>query len=195
MKYKINTAFYCLLLIAFPIFSCKKEDDSKKEWGIALVFMPQAAILNGGADNNYPVPLYNNASTDNFILDSVTNTLTIPLSVYRSGLQSLDGYSVKAEEYIDTTNQIIAGGTILDAVLLPMDVYTLPATVSVPDGKRESNFTLSIDRKRLVAEYPEYYFNNIVLVIGISNPTKYELNPLLSKTTIIIDGKSFMPHP
>ena len=196
MKHKFQYPGYIfLLLFILAVFSCRKQDDAQKEWGAPLIYMPQAAILNGGTNNQYPVPLFNNASTNNYTVDSAAGVLTIPLSVYRSGLQALNGYSVNIQAFPDTTNEIIAEAGIPDAVLLPADVYTLPENISVPSGKREAGFSLTIDLKKLIAEYPDYYFNKMVLEVGISDPSAYDLNMALSKTTVILDGKSFMPAP
>lgn len=183
-----------LLLICFSVSlsSCGKEDN-EQEWGDAKVYMPQAAILNGGLDNNYPVPLNNNASTENYTIDESTNTLRIVLGVYRSGLQKLESFSVAVG--VDQAATIAALPNIARGVELPADVYSLPTETEVKDGERESIFYLSVDLNKLIADHPGYARNKMVLVVGLSNPSKYELNENLAKTTVIIDGASFMPAP
>jgi hypothetical protein len=187
-----NTAYLCVALFLLVLSACE-PDDNEKEWGVAKVYMPQAAILNGGLSNDYPVPLSNNASTENYEIDPVTNTLKITLGVYRSGLSSLKAYSVSVQADIDASNAAV--GSINKGILLPADTYSLPSTVSVPDGEREAVFSLNVDLNKLISDYPSYGGGKLVLVVGISDPTKYELNPKLSKTTIIIDGPSFLPAP
>lgn len=189
---KRNITFSIILLSALIYMSCIKGDN-QKEWGISKIYMPQASILDGGVTNNYPVPL--NKGINNYLLDTVKNTIDIDLGVYRSGLEALKSYSVKVAADTDTTNKIITGGTIANAVLLPADVYTLPTSVSVPDGQREAIFYLTIDRAKLIEKYSGYYGNNLLLTVGISNPSTYELNQSLSKTTIVIDSKVFIPAP
>lgn len=187
-----NIAYSIMLLVATVFVSCEKGD-YQKEWGLSKIYMPQASIKDGGNTHDYPVPLNN--GINNYILDTVKNTIDIPLGVYRSGLEVLQSYSVKFGVDVDSTNQTITAGSISQAVILPSDVYTIPADITVPDGKREATFYLTIDREKLIANYPQYYKKQLVLVVGISDPTKYELNQSLSKTTVIIDGAFFMPTP
>jgi hypothetical protein len=191
MKNKIIT-YGIIFLTVLILFSCEKSDNQIK-WGNSMIYMPQANILDGGFTHNYSVPLNNDS--DNYLLDTVKNTINIYLGVYRSGLAALNSYSVKVAADIDTTNQIIADGTIANAVLLPADVYTLPTDVSVPDGQRETTFYLTIDRAKLIANYSSYFDKKLLLTVGISNPSRYTLNQSLSKTTIIIDAANFMPTP
>ena len=189
---KRNIIFSLILLTVIVYISCIKGDN-QKAWGISKIYMPQASMLDGGRTNNYPVPLNN--GVNNYLLDTVKNTIDIDLGVYRSGLEALNSYSVKVTADIDTTNQIIAGGSIANAVLLPADVYTLPTDVSVPNGQREASFHLTIDRTKLIANYSNYYSKKLLLTVGISNPSRYDLNQSISKTVIIINAANFMPVP
>lgn len=191
MKNIIKNIAYSIISLAILIFVSCEKSDNQKEWGISKIYMPQASILDGGITHDYPVPL--NRGSNNYILDSLKNTINIVLGVYRSGLENLKSYSVTVAADIDTTNQIITGGTITDAVLLPSDVYTLPTTVSVPDGQRQSIFYLIIDRAKLIEKYSSYKGKQLLLTVGISNASRYQLNQSLSKTVIIIDSGFFMP--
>ena len=189
---KRNITYSILLLTAFVYISCQKGDN-QKGWGLSKIYMPQASIKDGGITNNYAVPLNN--GINNYVIDSVKNTIDIPLGVYRSGLEELKSYTVKVTTNVDTTNQIVAGGTISNAVLLPADVYTLPSEVSVPDGQRETIFHLTIDRAKLIANYGNYNNKKLLLTVRISNPSRYVLNQSISKTVIIINAATFMPVP
>ena len=191
MKYNLNKipALCCLLLAAVFMFSCE-EDDNKKEWGNTKVYMPQAAMLNGGlTNNNYPVPLNNNAATKNYKLDEANKILQVYLGVYRSGLQKLESYSVQVAADNAATASYVAGNA--NRIALPSDAYTLPDNATVPDGERETIFYLTVDLKKLGEDFLS---KNIVLIVGISNPSKYELNESLSKTTVIINGSFFLPN-
>jgi len=170
--------------------SCGK-DDSKQQWGSALVYMPQAAMGDGANSNVYNVPLNNNALTKNYSMDYVTNTLNIFLGVYRSGLQPLQAFSVDVN--VDEAATAEAVSNTIRGIELPAEVYTLPTKVTVENGEREKVFYLSIDMAKLLEDYPLYAKNRMVLVVGISNPTKYVLNDKLSQTTVVIDGASFLP--
>jgi hypothetical protein len=189
---KRNIIFSVILLTALIYISCIKGDN-QKAWGLSKIYMPQAAITNGGTSINYAVPLNNGIR--NYLIDTVKNTIDVDLGVYRSGLESLSSYSVKVAADIDTTNKVITGGTIANSVLLPSDVYTLPTDVLVPDGQREATFHLTIDRAKLIANYGSYYSKKLILTVRISNPSRYVLNQSLSKTVIVIDAASFMPVP
>lgn len=183
-----------IFFILIVIVSCEK-DDSDKNWGVAKIYMPQAAVVSGGINNNYPVPWSSGYGVNNYEIDSTENTIKIVLGVYQSGIRPIGGYSVHIAANVDTTNQIVDGGSVNDGVLLPEDVYTLPEEISVPDGQREATFYLTIDRSKLIAEYPDYYNKKLLLAVNISNASKYELNDALSTTVVVIDAKEFMPEP
>lgn len=190
MKYQLNKIpmMCCLILVNLIMLSCEK-DDNKIEWGFAKIYMPQASILNGGLINNdYPVPLNNNASTKNYKLDEANNILSVYLGVYRSGLQKLESYSVHVAADSAATAAYVTGKSNMAA--LPSDAYTLPGIVTIPSGERETTFYLTVDLNKLGADLSS---KSIVLVVGISNPSKYELNESLSKTTVIIDSSFFLP--
>lgn len=190
MKYQLNKIpmLCCFILATVIMLSCE-EDDNEKEWGFAKIYMPQASILNGGlSNNNYPVPLNNNASTKNYKLDEANKILYVYLGVYRSGLQKLESYSVQVAADNEATAAYVAGNST--RAVLPSDAYTLPDIVTVPNGERETTFYLTVDLEKLGTDFSS---KSIVLVVGISNPSKYELNESLSKTTVIIDGSFFLP--
>jgi hypothetical protein len=103
--------------------------------------------------------------------------------VLASGEQANAGFTVNVSANNDTTNQIINGGTIANAVLLADSMYTLPSTVTVPAGKNSASFLLSIDSKALEA----YAGKTVLLTVQLSNPTKYMLNTTLDKTVVEIN--------
>ena len=190
MKFQLNKMpmMCCLILATVILFSCE-DDDNKKEWGNTLIYMPQAAILNGGlTSNDYPVPFNNNLATKNYEFNESSKLLTIFLGVYRSGMQKLESYSVQIAA--DDAATTIAAARFSNGVVLPNSAYTLPNNITVPNGEREAIFNLTVDMSKLEQDFSS---NRIVLVVGLSNPSKYELNESLSKTTIIIDGSFFLP--
>lgn len=173
-----------LALFFFGLNSCE-EADSEKEWGIAKVYMPQAAIKSG-AHSNYEVPSGTSEFNKNYFIEN--NNIKVVLGVYRSGLQELESFSVDVAVRADTLNQLITDGTLADAVALPDDTYTLPGTLTVASGERESIFYLSIDRQKLMNDYPSYVGMRLALAVSIANPSKYELNRSLSTTIVIVNG-------
>lgn len=188
---RINKFFLLgvVILILNGFTSCE-QDASEVKWGIAKIYMPQASILNGGLNNNYPVPLNNNAATKNYEIDSINKVLNVDLGVYRSGLQSLEAYSVKVQSYADSTTKVVAQTP--NSIELPADTYTLPTEVSVKNGERQTTFYLSVNLNALSTKYSNYATKKLCLVVGISDPTKYELNLNLSRTNVIIDASVFM---
>lgn len=191
---KYNILFNILFfLVSSAVLTSCGEDDSEKEWGNTLVYMPQAAMLNGGLSNTYPVPFSDHMPTANYVIDEKTNKLRIVLGVYRSGLQKLESFSVNVK--VDTEATIAAASSTIRGVVLPQELYSLPQEVNVNDGEREKVFYLDIDLEKLTTDYSIYSKNKLVLVVGIGEPSKYELNEKLSKTTIVIDGSTFIPAP
>jgi len=80
------------------------------------------------------------------------------------------------------------------AMALSDDLYELPAQITVPDGQRETTFNLKVDMNKLEAAFSTNFdTRNIVLVVGLSDNSKYDLNPTLAKTTVIIDRNFFAP--
>lgn len=183
MKKMIRIA--AIAAVTLMLGACEKQQD----WGIKLVYMPQAAMYNGGLTNEYPVPMPN-ASTPNYRL-SEDNIMTIPLGVYRSGLGDLEAFSVKVSADAEATTQALT--SVSRAVALPDDCYTLPETAEIADGERESIFYLTVDIRKIIDEHPEFNKNKMVLAVTISDPSKYELNENLNTTIVSIEGSEFLP--
>ena len=159
--------------------------EEKQEWGIKKIYMPQAAIANN-INHEYPVPMTGQQDKNYSVEDGKLN---IFLGVYRSGQGDLRAYSV--DIYHDAAASSSAAGTG-NRVAVPQNYLTYPSQVSVADGQRQNTFLLSIDLESLKAEHPEYAEKELIVVIGIANPTLYELNEDISKTTIVIDGSVFI---
>jgi hypothetical protein len=183
--------FHQILIFAALFFMVACEKDANEiEYGNPLIYMPQAAIFSGGLNNNYPVPGPN--TVQNYRIDSINNKVDIYLGVYRAGLQALEAYSVEVYANNDTLNSLIADSVFANAAPLPESVCSFPSTVSVVDGEREKTFYLTIDKAKLNSEYAELKGKTLVYVVGIKNPTNYELNPNLSSTVILINSVNFI---
>ena len=158
-----------VLLLACGAASCQKAD-SERPWGNALIYMPQAnytpyVVPNGGTAQQ---------SNKNYSVDAQAGKVRIFLGIYRSGLEELQAYMVSVSE-----------GTVpLDGTtLLPDGTYTLPSSVSCPDGKRDATFYLSVD----IAYLKAHADKDFSLPVTISNPTRYALNEKLATTQVLID--------
>lgn len=165
--------------------ACEEQED----WGIKKIYMPQASMLNGGLTNEYPVPMPS-LPVDNYRIDK-SGMLDVILGVYRSGKGDLRSYQV--EVFVDEEATARAVAATDRGIALPRELCTLPDRVSVPDGDRQETFDLQIDLPRLIEEYPEYNKNRMIVVVGIRNPSRWELNESLSRTTVIVEGSAFLP--
>jgi|GEM_PF-1097632 hypothetical protein len=179
----INTAifFAATILLIMTMNSCDKGYNDAS-FGYNYIYMPQATV-SGGLNLNYLVPAGLDSATFNYQVDTINHKINVYLGVSASGEQANAGFTVNVSANNDTTNQIINGGTIANAVLLADSMYTLPSTVTVPAGKHSASFLLSIDSKALEA----YAGKTVLLTVQLSNPTKYILNTTLDKTVVEIN--------
>jgi len=161
------------------LVGCAKEDGNG-DFGLAYIYMPQAAT-SGNDDGRYEVPSGKEMTYNFNVKDGKLNVF---LGVVRSGKLSSEGFSVDVKVLTDTTNQIIASGDIEDAMLLPATIYSLPNKVSVSDGYW-ATFYLLVDTTAIKND--AYTGKNLVLVVGIANPDKFELSNKNICTVVIID--------
>lgn len=159
----------CLSLLIATLFSCG-EADSEKEWGSALIYMPQATY----GDNKYVVPNDGTALQYNQNYAVSGDRVNVFLGVYRSGLAALGAYSVK----ISSGDARQTGYT-----RLPEGVFTLPEQVSVTSGNREKTFYLSVDLNFLRSNKG----TNYSLAVSLSEPTNYALNTDISTVFVLIN--------
>jgi hypothetical protein len=132
--------------------------------------MPQAnydpyVVPNGGTQEQMNI---------NYRVDKAAGKMQIFLGIYRSGLEEFLAYEVS----------VSTGTTTLDGTtLLPETAYTIPSTVSCPDGKRDATFYLSVNIEYL-QDNPTTDFS---LPVTISNPTRYSLHESLITTSVRIN--------
>lgn len=166
--------FFSVLLLACGAASCQKAD-SERPWGSAVIYMPQAsytpyAVPNGGTTQQ---------SNKNYSVDKDAGKVRIFLGIYRAGLEELQAYMV----------YVSAGTVPLDGTtLLPDGAYTLPSSVSCPDGKRDATFFLTVDIAYLKANADK----DFSLPVTISDPTRYALNEKLTTTQVRIDTSELL---
>lgn len=186
MKILRNTVLMLVLgCIGVYMTSCEKAD-SKENFGYNYIYIPQATAAGGG-NVNYLVPSGNDASNFNFKIDAGNNKVNVVLGVSCSGKNVSNGYTVGITTQTDTVTQLISNGTLKkDAktvVLLPAAAYSLPATLSVPEGQYMTSFYLSIDEAALKT----YAGQKVALCVALTNSTGYKINPTYSKVIILID--------
>ncbi len=187
---KVKIFLTIILGILLAVLNSCDKDDSDTQWGNSKIYMPQASLLNGGLSNEYPVPFNKDTVHKNYEFDPATKTLKIPLSVYRSGLENMESFSVKVKA--DAVASADAAKNVPRGVVLPEGTYSLPSEVSVESGSREKTFFLTVDLQKVVDANASNKTRILVLVVGINDPTKYELNEKLSKTIVVIDARVFL---
>lgn len=191
MKFNNITIGVLLLSIFFTgMISCEK-DDSKMAYGFSKIYMPQAISLSAGVNNNYPVPSGTDSSTYNYYISSKDNKVNVILGTYLSG-PAIEPYSVDISVDNDTVQQMFAT-QILDTtyMLMPAGMYSLPARLDVTG--RSGTFDLAIDIAQLKSD--TYKGKKLVLAVKIANPTKFELNPALSTTIVMVDVDALVIGP
>ncbi|MFC2115858.1 BT_3987 domain-containing protein [Bacteroidota bacterium] len=157
------------ILLAILIITACEKPATEEEWGYSLLYIPQAVLQSGGANNNFYVELNASSSPDTSIV----------VGLYRSGMAPVEAVSVELSVDADSLNQAISGGLISNAVLLDPMYYQLPATLSLKAGNR-SNYDYIVIHKDLLWNDTEPDDMRFILPVRISNPTLYELNEDLS---------------
>jgi hypothetical protein len=182
MKSKICSTIIAIAWVAAGFTACD-SGDGKADYGIAVLYMPQA-VSGGGIDNTYAVPSGDGEYTYNFKIDEGQNRLNIILGVLRSGLLPNEAYTVDVVSRSDTTVQIVQSGSIENALALPEEWYEIPSRVSVPGDKNGETFYLSVSLDALSRD--EFTGKNLVAAIALANPSRYELHALKAVTVVVI---------
>lgn len=193
IKYTYLTAI--LLGISLLLMACDKND-SDTEFGYAYIYMPQATFSKVANNSDYPVPSYSDGSTEqtgnavaNYVIEKSDNDerIKIVLGVTRSGLQSLEAYTVDIKTDNDTIIKAQAAGLYGNAVLVDTNVYTLPQSLLVAKGERDNHFYLELSKNRLLAD-TRYAGKSLILAVKIENASRYEINKELATTIVIVNG-------
>lgn len=189
-KSMIKTAHFFAVLAFFVVAlnSCDKGYNSSS-FGYNYIYMPQATV-SGGLNLNYRVPAGLDSATYNYQIDTINHKVNVNLGVSVSGEQASAGFKVNISVNDDTTNQIVSGGSITNAVLMPASMYSLPSSVTVPVAQHFATFNLSIDAIALKA----YAGKMALLTVQLSNPTSYLLNSVYNKTVVIINVSALNLH-
>ncbi len=173
---KINRTILLAVCGLMAATACQKGDGDA-DYGNALIYIPQAT-QSALIDNFYNVPSGDAENTYNFKLDD--GKINVLMGVVRSGKLSGSAFSVKVNVLEDKTASAAAE---LGAEQLPSSLYTLPKSVSVEAGKNAASFSLSLDKAGLGV----YSGKKLVLVVGISDPTAYELAKVATEVTVVVD--------
>ena len=180
-------AILTVIIAGISLTGCEKSDSSTL-FGNSIIYIPQSTV-SGGQNLHYLVPTGANADTYNYKVDATGNKVNVLLGVLRTGMETYDSYSVSITTRADTINQLIANGKInltpstKPVVLLPSNSYTMPTTVTVPDGSSAASFNLAVN----LTDLKTYVGKKVALCVAISNPTKYMLSSTNKNVIILID--------
>lgn len=166
------------LLLAGILVACEKNDKDTA-FGTATIYMPQAT-----AGGRYTVPSGLDSATRNYNIDA-TGKVNVILGASRSGLQGAGGYAVSVTADADTVAQLITA-KILDPakyVVMPNGLFTLPASLSVPAGKNEGSFYMTMDKAAL----KNYAGKTLVMGVELGNASAYPLQAGLNKVIVMVE--------
>jgi|SRR6218665_330262 len=181
---KITTAMLTGMILLAILTSCEK-DDSAKEYGDSMIYMPQSANFSLGLNAIYPVPASSNGISPtgaNYVVDEASGKTKIILGAALSGT-ARGSYSVDIRVNEDTVQQILAGGSLgADYAALPAAGYSLPAKLDVPESG-SATFYLEVDNSVIVD--PANLNKHLILAVVLANPSRYVIDG--AKSTTIID--------
>lgn len=184
---KINGLLLLFMLSAGLIFTACNEE--KMEYGETFIYMPQATTT-GGVNTLYNVPSGGGEMTYNF--KAQNGKINIILGVARSGTFAGEDFTVDIVTLKDETDQLVASGQVRNAVAMPEGIYSLPAKITVTNSS-EATFYLSVDSATLINDL-SYTGQNMVLAVGIANPTKYELSERNTVVMVILNIDAIRDH-
>ena len=152
------------------------------------VYMPTA--VQGNANNG----LYEIRSVSapgvvyRYTIDMAARKLNIPLGVYRAGIDTKGAVSVGVAANPDTVNRLIALNRIANGQLLQADKFSLPSTITIPDGASSASVLLSVDLDYLLANAGK----SQAIGVGIGSADR-KVNPALGLTVVVIDPAFLTP--
>lgn len=178
---KINKSLF-FGIIACILTACGYDEVAYEEEVAQQLYLP-AATYNiyevKDSAKNYAVPTP--GKQKRYILTA--DKMIIPLSVYRSGLNTKGSAAVNIEINNDTIVQMINKGLLSNAVPLPLSAMSVPSSVVVPDGEDIGKLELQVDLM-LLTQNPE---NRYATAITISSNERL-VTPNLKTAIIVIDA-------
>jgi hypothetical protein len=170
-----------VVVFFIPILFVACSGAADVDYGDALIYMPQSIVQSGGINNNFTVKL----------TPSQSDTI-VPVGIYRSGLESLNEFSVELVVDTDSLTKAIGRADSMEQYafyknveILPDNCYTLPTKIEVKEGERESWGNLIIHREKLFLIWSGN--KKYVLPIRIKNSSKYTINQELSLTMFVLE--------
>jgi hypothetical protein len=193
MLQKINSKRLINMLgiasLFFLISSCDYKEVGEAPYSSQKIYIPAAAVADGGANLNLPYLINTVATPDRdfrYVINSTTNRFNVPLGVYRSGANLGGTVNVTITTPIDTIGKLITAGNLTNTVLIPSDKFTIQSSVTVKDGSDFEPFTLSVDLPYLLSNTTRNYAIAVkVASTAVESHVKYN-------TVIIVINPAFL---
>ena len=179
-------------LLAFT--ACNYDEIGDGDYPGQSVYLPITQYNEGILTiDNVPAPIEHSPSNGRLIPFSIENNrMLIPLSVYRAGVDRKGSVNVSIEINTDTIQSLIANGTLDNSIeILPADKYSIPQTVSIPDGTDVGTFHLNVDLDFLKANTPNKKYGIGVAIVGADR----EIKSTMATAIVVIDTKFLIHQP
>jgi Domain of unknown function (DUF1735)/PKD domain len=177
-------------LVTLGFTSCKKYEDIRDaNYSEQIIYMP-AAVEGNSISGIYRInAVAVQGQVFRYVADVAASKLNIPLSVYRSGVDTKGSIDVTIAANIDTVNKLIVANKFPAVTeLLPADKYSLSATsVNIADGEGYKGFTLALDLNFLLANLTKKY------AIAVTVSSNQKAAGSFSTTVVYIDPAFLVP--
>lgn len=183
--FKKGPLFGLALLGALCLSGCQYQDLAEAAYPQQVLYMPTAR--NGLYTINSLPPA---TGTSRYSINLTEKKMIIPLGIYRGGISTSGAVDVAVALNADTVSQLIRANTLAATALLPADRLSLPAAVSITDGKESSAFEARVDLDYLRANPTQKLAFGVTVSSG-----QTPVNPLLKTTIISIDPAILKPAP
>ncbi|GEM_PF-3264383 len=165
--------------------SCYIQKDAN-DYMPGRIYIPQTTVDAGKVNTLYSV---SSSSEESGRYEIEGDILHIGLEVAHEGE---DSFPYEVEIVPDELLSESSVASLNDAVVLGAEFYTVPEEVSVPEGKKRTDFSLDVNLSKMNDAYGRNPDKTFVVSLRLQNPTDYELNPDRSAIVVLIDGKSFI---
>jgi len=192
-RFKNRTLQLTIAILMLVGFNACEQDDSAKDYGDSLIYMPQSVNFSLGLNAIYPVPASSNGVSptgSNYTVDEQNGKIKIMLGASLSGTVR-GAYTVDIKVNQDTVRQLLEAGTLGENYLaMPATSFTLPAQLVVSESG-DGTFYLEVDNKLIVN--PDYFGKHLVLAVQLVNPSKYNLDAKKALTIVDLNIAGLFP--
>lgn len=187
---KILKVIPTLAIIAIALSSCSKYEEIRD-----ADYMAQQVYFPSANPSNSPTGFYRVEAVAvpgqifRYTIDLPTSKFVVPLSVYRSGVNSTGAVEAKIAVNTDTVNKILAipGRLPIGTELLPADKFSVAPSVVIRDGEGIEKFSLTVDLNFLRANLSKKF------AIGLNVTSPQVASSKLGTTVVYIDPAFLVP--